>query len=148
MGEIAEYMINGDDCQECGEHIGTGPGYPRSCAGCAGEDDDDDQDTEGAPGFTPDDRKTRDFDRMQGVVRVGDGKRRRAKNRRRRKAAERQATFKSTDKTGWETFGNPYHFYRDIHGKRVHWWPSTGKWMIDNISQTSDLNQFLKTGEL
>jgi hypothetical protein len=34
MGEYADYMLNGDDCQECGEYIGDGPGYPRSCAGC------------------------------------------------------------------------------------------------------------------
>lgn len=34
MGEMAEYIINGDDCQECGEYIGPGDGFPRSCAGC------------------------------------------------------------------------------------------------------------------
>lgn len=35
MGEMADYMLNGDDCQECGEYIGEGDGYPRSCAACA-----------------------------------------------------------------------------------------------------------------
>ena len=35
MGEMAEYMLNGDDCQYCGEYIGQGDGYPRSCASCA-----------------------------------------------------------------------------------------------------------------
>lgn len=34
MGEMAEYMLNGDDCQECGAFIGGGNGYPRSCAAC------------------------------------------------------------------------------------------------------------------
>jgi hypothetical protein len=34
MGEMAEYMLNGDDCQYCGEYIGDGDGYPRSCASC------------------------------------------------------------------------------------------------------------------
>jgi hypothetical protein len=34
MGEMADYMINGDDCQYCGEYLGEGDGYPRSCAGC------------------------------------------------------------------------------------------------------------------
>ena len=34
MGEMADYMINGDDCQECGEYLGEGDGYPRSCASC------------------------------------------------------------------------------------------------------------------
>lgn len=38
MGEYADYILNGDDCQECGEHIGEGDGYPRSCAGCAREE--------------------------------------------------------------------------------------------------------------
>lgn len=35
MGEYADYMINGDDCQHCGVHIGKGPGFPRSCRACA-----------------------------------------------------------------------------------------------------------------
>lgn len=34
MGEIAEAMINGDFCQHCGEYLGEGGGYPRSCAAC------------------------------------------------------------------------------------------------------------------
>lgn len=34
MGEQAENMTNGDDCQQCGEYIGPGVGYPRSCQGC------------------------------------------------------------------------------------------------------------------
>lgn len=40
MGEMAEYILNGDDCQFCGKHIGEGEGFPRSCAGC-GDDDAD-----------------------------------------------------------------------------------------------------------
>lgn len=34
MGEMAEYILNGDDCQECGAYIGSGDGFPRSCASC------------------------------------------------------------------------------------------------------------------
>jgi len=34
MGEYADYMLNGDDCQYCGEHIGDGDGFPRSCYSC------------------------------------------------------------------------------------------------------------------
>jgi len=34
MGEMADYMINGDDCQICGAYMGEGDGYPRTCAGC------------------------------------------------------------------------------------------------------------------
>jgi hypothetical protein len=41
MGEMAEYMLNGDDCQSCGEYLGEGDGFPRNCAACDdGEDDD------------------------------------------------------------------------------------------------------------
>lgn len=35
MGEMADYIINGDDCQYCGEYLGEGDGYPRSCSGCS-----------------------------------------------------------------------------------------------------------------
>lgn len=34
MGEMADYILNGDDCQECGMHIGNGQGFPRSCSAC------------------------------------------------------------------------------------------------------------------
>lgn len=39
MGEYAEYMLNGDDCQFCGEYLGEGDGFPRSCSGCDDEDE-------------------------------------------------------------------------------------------------------------
>jgi len=34
MGEYADYMLNGDDCQSCGEYIGDGDGFPRNCSDC------------------------------------------------------------------------------------------------------------------
>lgn len=34
MGEYADYMINGDDCQQCGVYMGEGDGYPRTCEAC------------------------------------------------------------------------------------------------------------------
>ncbi len=33
MGEIAEMMLDGTICEQCGEYIGDGDGYPRNC-GC------------------------------------------------------------------------------------------------------------------
>ena len=39
MGEMADYMINGDDCQSCGEYIGEGYGCPRFCDACEEEED-------------------------------------------------------------------------------------------------------------
>lgn len=41
MGEYADYILNGDDCQECGEHMGEGDGFPRTCTGCLGSRGDD-----------------------------------------------------------------------------------------------------------
>lgn len=38
MGEMADYMINGDDCQVCGVPLADeGAGYPRTCTGCGGD---------------------------------------------------------------------------------------------------------------
>lgn len=34
MGEAAEAILEGEDCQECGEYIGGGDGYPRTCSAC------------------------------------------------------------------------------------------------------------------
>lgn len=34
MGDIAESVLNGDLCQDCGEYIGPGDGYPVSCEAC------------------------------------------------------------------------------------------------------------------
>ncbi len=38
MGEMADYMLNGDDCQSCGEYLGDGDGCPRNCASCEAEE--------------------------------------------------------------------------------------------------------------
>lgn len=35
MGEYADYILNGDDCQYCGEYLGAGDGFPRTCSACA-----------------------------------------------------------------------------------------------------------------
>lgn len=40
MGEHAEYMLNGDDCQSCGAYIGPGDGFPRDCEECQSDDED------------------------------------------------------------------------------------------------------------
>jgi hypothetical protein len=38
MGEYAEYILNGDDCQYCGEYLGEGDGIPRTCRSCRDEE--------------------------------------------------------------------------------------------------------------
>ncbi len=44
MGDIADAMLNGEMCEQCGEYIddGNDGGYPRKCAGCSLEDQLDD----------------------------------------------------------------------------------------------------------
>ena len=37
MGEQADYMINGDDCQECGQTFLRSYGHPVTCTECGGE---------------------------------------------------------------------------------------------------------------
>lgn len=39
MGDAAEALLDGTCCQECGEYIGEGEGYPRSCPPCSGEEE-------------------------------------------------------------------------------------------------------------
>ena len=36
MGDVADMMINGDLCTECGVYISDGDGYPRRCRDCRG----------------------------------------------------------------------------------------------------------------
>ena len=40
MGDIADMMLEGDMCQFCGEWLGDGDGFPRSCPSC-GDDDEE-----------------------------------------------------------------------------------------------------------
>lgn len=37
MGEIAERMVSGELCQECGVYLGEPVGYPRTCEECGGD---------------------------------------------------------------------------------------------------------------
>ena len=34
MGEIAEMMLGGEMCEQCGDWLGDGDGYPRLCSAC------------------------------------------------------------------------------------------------------------------
>lgn len=31
---MAEYLLRGDDCEQCGQYMGPGPGFPRVCLAC------------------------------------------------------------------------------------------------------------------
>ncbi len=34
MGDAADAILDGDFCQECGEYMAGGDGYPRTCETC------------------------------------------------------------------------------------------------------------------
>lgn len=38
---MADAIINGEFCQVCGEYIGEGLGYPRTCDNCKEDEDVD-----------------------------------------------------------------------------------------------------------
>ena len=48
MGEIAEMVLDGLLCEQCGEYIGDGldAGYPRLCAACAVEAEEEAEETD------------------------------------------------------------------------------------------------------
>ena len=39
MGEIADMILEGQMCQECGEFLGEGDGYPTYCSSCMPEEE-------------------------------------------------------------------------------------------------------------
>ena len=118
MGEQADYILNGDDCQVCGEHLGEGDGYPRTCAGCGG---------------VPETNNRNDSKRR---------KRKRKKARERQKKAERLAAL---DSTGWRVC-TPVHWQKTIHGQRLDYWPTTKKamWQGNVYPAIDDMDAFIK----
>ena len=41
MGEIADQMLNGEMCEQCGVDLGNACGHPRLCVGCAEDESDE-----------------------------------------------------------------------------------------------------------
>ena len=37
MGDIADSMINGEVCEQCGQFFEEAYGYPKLCKGCGGD---------------------------------------------------------------------------------------------------------------
>jgi hypothetical protein len=115
MGEYADYILNGDDCQDCGEYIGEGDGYPRSCFGCVGKSEIS------RPKVKTDAQKAR-------------------KRRARKRRSERQMTaLRLADVSDWQKLSD-YHFRKIEDGKKIDWWPSTGKWSINGVVQITKRN--------
>jgi len=44
MGEIADMMMNGDLCEQCGVYIGPGDGFPALCPACSRADQGENND--------------------------------------------------------------------------------------------------------
>ena len=44
MGDIADMMLEGDMCEQCGEYLEGGNGFPRLCPACQAEEDEDNVD--------------------------------------------------------------------------------------------------------
>ncbi len=38
MSDYTDEMLNGDFCQECGDHLGEGDGFPVTCPSCKDDD--------------------------------------------------------------------------------------------------------------
>ena len=38
MGDIADAMLEGAMCEQCGVYLGEGDGYPRLCGGCQSDE--------------------------------------------------------------------------------------------------------------
>lgn len=121
MGEAAEAMIEGEDCQVCGAYIGPGPGYPRSCAGCSGKD-------------TGDSRW---------------GKLRENKQRRNAQAREeRTPAINALKAEGFRVhWFTPYHcrvtFSMEGWIGEIDLFPTAGKWNIPNTSKRGQANDLI-----
>lgn len=37
MGEIADSILDGQFCEQCGEYLGEGNGFPQKCNSCSGK---------------------------------------------------------------------------------------------------------------
>lgn len=40
MGDYVDMILEGMMCQECGEYIGEGDGFPVTCGGCSEDEDE------------------------------------------------------------------------------------------------------------
>lgn len=121
MGEAAEMLLDGTCCAGCGEYMHSeGDGIPRYCSACGGGPE---------KGEIKARRRGRKRER---------NKRRRAKIRQARKEA-----LNAADTTGWEKKSD-YHFQCTRGADRIDWWPSTGKWCINDTPQNKPIDEFLK----
>lgn len=119
MGEIADAMINGDDCQVCGVPFDDeGSGYPRTCASCS-EDDDNEFDFKAMKQETKERHANWKIENTAIIEKSG-------------------LLFR---KAGPETF-----VFRETGKPKVDFYPSTGRWRDLTNSKTNGggANKFLE----
>lgn len=105
MGEIAEAMINGDDCQVCGVPFDDeGSGFPRTCASCSDDDDD----------------LASDYRAMK-------------EERKERHAEWNKINTETINKSGipYRLAGGQTMLFREPGKPRVDFYPSTGRWRVN-----------------
>lgn len=59
------------------------------------------------------------------------------------KQAKRGARLAAADTTGWSRFCVT-HFYRDVDGHRLEWWPSGNKWLYKGKYYRGGLPKWIK----
>lgn len=57
--------------------------------------------------------------------------------------AQREANRKAADVRGWRTKDNNHFMHTTKGGYRLDWWPSTGRWRVNQVEQDGDLDKFL-----
>lgn len=59
--------------------------------------------------------------------------------------AERAKRLAETPREGW-SFHTDVHWYRMLNGKKLDFWPTTGKWQYDGrVYHFGDVHDFIKT---
>lgn len=59
------------------------------------------------------------------------------------KKERRQKNLKTANCDGWKKF-TEYHWYQDINGKRLDYYPSTGKFKYDEKWRCCGVNRFMQ----
>ena len=68
------------------------------------------------------------------------------KELRKSKQRRRHARLKEADDTGWGKYTS-HHWYRDIKGTKVEYWPSTGKFRVYGQVKHGDVNAYINKME-
>ena len=59
------------------------------------------------------------------------------------KKTKRRENLEKADSTGWSKH-TEYHWYRELNGSRLDYWPSTKKWQYQGKVMNGDVEQFIR----